>query len=59
VSEESPNMSRQSNWDAYLLAQLYEQFRFGDSDLEVELRRLQRVEFAQIFRYTFREASGD
>jgi hypothetical protein len=59
VSEDSPNMSRQANWDGYLLAQLYEQFRFGDADLEVELRRLQRVEFDQMYRYTFREASGE
>jgi len=59
VSEDSQHMSRQSNWDAYLLAHLYEQYRFGGTDLEVELRRLQRVEFDQMFRYTFRHASGE
>lgn len=59
AADDSANMSKQSNWDSYLLAHLYEQYRFGDSDLEMELRRLQRVEFDHIFRYTFREASGE
>ena len=59
VSDDSPNMAKQSNWDSYLLAQLYEQYRFGDTDLEEELRRLQRVEFDQIFRFTFRQAAGE
>ena len=53
------NMAKQSNWDSYLLVQLYEQYRFGDSDLEEELRRLQRVEFDQIFRFTYRQAVGE
>ena len=59
AADDSPNMSKQSSWDSYLLAQLYEQYRFGDADLEVELRGLQRVEFDQIYRYTFRQAVGE
>lgn len=59
AADDSPNMSKQANWDSYLLAHLYEQYRFGDSDLEVELRGLQRVEFDHIFRYTYREAFGE
>ena len=59
VSDDSQHMARQSNWDAYLLSQLYEQYRFGDTDLTAELRHLQRVEFDQMYRYTFRQASGD
>ena len=59
VADDSANMAKQSNWDSYLLVQLYEQFRFGATDLEMELRRLQRVEFDQIFRFTFRQATGE
>ena len=59
VADDSANMAKQSNWDSYLLVQLYEQFRFGATDLEEELRRLQRVEFEQNFRFTFRQATGE
>lgn len=59
VADESPHMGRQSNWDAYLLNRLGEQYRFGDTDLEAELRKLQRVEFDQIYRYTWHRALGE
>lgn len=59
VKDDCPAMARQINWDAYLVNALAEQFRFGESDLLPQLRHLQRVEFAQIYRYTWRVAVGD
>lgn len=56
VKDECPAMARQINWDAYLVNALAEQFRFGETDLLPQLRFLQRVEFQQMYRYTWRTA---
>lgn len=56
VKDDCPAMARAVNWDAYLVNALAEQFRFGETDLLPQLRYLQRVEFQQIFRYTWRQA---
>lgn len=58
VKDDCPVMARQANWDAYLVNSLAEQFRFGETDLLPQLRRLQRVEFGQIYRYTWKLAVG-
>lgn len=56
VSEYSADMSRQSNWDPYLFTGQCEQARFGDTDLEAELVKLQRDEFEVLFDYCWRES---
>lgn len=58
VKDDCPAMARQANWDAYLVNSLTEQFRFGESDLLPQLRRLQRVEFTHLYRYTWKLAVG-
>ncbi len=56
ASEVSPNMSRQTTWDAYLLTGMCEQGKFGDSDAVPECLRLQRVEFDELLSYCWRKS---
>ena len=56
VVDDCPHMARQTGWDAFLLAHLWEQYRFGADELGTELRFLQRVEFRQIWEHTWRVA---
>lgn len=51
----SPNMSRQTTWDAYLLTGMCEQAKFGDAEAIPECVRLQRVEFEQLLAYCWRK----
>ncbi len=55
-ADDCPHMARQPGWDAFLLAHLWEQFRFGAEELQPELRFLQRVEFRQMWEHTWRVA---
>lgn len=52
----SPNMAKQSSWDAYLLTGMCEQAKFGDSEAIPECLRLQRVEFEQLLDYCWRQS---
>ena len=56
AAEVSANMAKQLSWDAYLLAGMCEQAKFGDGDAIPECQRLQRVEFEQVFDYTWRQS---
>jgi hypothetical protein len=52
----SPNMARQTSWDAYLLTGMCEQAKFGDADAIPECGRLQRVEFDEVLDYCWRQS---
>jgi hypothetical protein len=52
----SPNMAKQSSWDAYLLTGMCEQAKFGDSEAIPECLLLQRVEFEQLLDYCWRQS---
>ena len=56
AAEHSPTMSRQQNWDAYLVTGQCEQVRFGADDLTAELLKLQRTEFEVLFDYCWRRS---
>ena len=56
AAEVSPNMSRQTTWDAYLLTGMCEQAKFGDMDAVSECVRLQRVEFEELLGYCWRKS---
>ena len=56
VSEFSPDMARQSNWDPYLFTGQCEQARFGAEELVGEMIKLQQVEFEVIFDYCWRQS---
>ena len=51
AAQMSPNMAKQSSWDAYLLTGLCEQAKFGDTEAVPECLRLQRVEFDVLLSY--------
>ena len=53
----SADMSRQENWDPYLLTGACEQARFGAEEGAAELAKLQRAEFEGIFGYTWRQSA--
>ena len=55
AAQVSPNMSRQTTWDAYLLTGMCEQAKFGDTDAIGECLRLQRVEFEELLAYCWRK----
>ncbi len=55
ASDASPHMSRQSNWDPFLFIHLCEQYKYGETDYKKELGHLQRVEFAAMFDYGWRQ----
>ena len=48
-------MSRQSNWDPFLFINLCEQFKYGETSYKKEIGQLQRVEFAAMFDYVWRQ----
>lgn len=52
----SPNMAKQSSWDAYLLTGMCEQAKFGDTEAVPECLRLQKVEFEQLLACCWRES---
>ena len=55
AGDASPNMSRQSNWDPFLFIHLCEQFKYGETSYKKEIGQLQRVEFATMFDYVWRQ----
>ena len=55
ASDGSPHMSRQSNWDPFLFIHLCEQYKYGETEYKKELGHLQRVEFAAMFDYVWRQ----
>ena len=52
----SPNMAKQSSWDAYLLTGMCEQAKFGDREAIPECVKLQRVEFDGMLDYCWRQS---
>ncbi len=56
ASEVSAVMTRQANWDPYLLTGECEQARFGETEGLKELIGLQRLEFEVLFDYCWRKA---
>ena len=58
VSNFSPDMAKQLNWDPYLFTGLCEQDKFGDRDLRTELVALQRSEFEAFFDSVWRKLAG-
>jgi hypothetical protein len=55
ASAVSPDMARQSAWDPYLFTGQCEQARFGAEELLPELVKLQRLEFAALFDYSWQK----
>ena len=55
ASDGSPHMSRQANWDPYLFINLCEQYKYGEVEYKKEIGHLQKVEFAAIFDYVWRQ----
>ena len=55
ASDASPHMSRQSNWDPFLFIHLCEQYKYGETTYKKEIGHLQRVEFAAMFDYAWRQ----
>ena len=58
VSNLSPDMAKQLNWDPYLFTGLCEQDKFGDRDHRAELVALQRCEFEAFFDSAWRKIAG-
>jgi hypothetical protein len=56
AAQVSPNMAKQTSWDAYLLTGMCEQAKFGDIDAIPECLRLQRVEFDELLAYCWRKS---
>jgi hypothetical protein len=56
AANSSPNMAKQSSWDAYLLTGMCEQAKFGDTEAIPECVRLQKIEFEQMLDYCWRES---
>ncbi len=54
AADVSPNMAKQTSWDASLLTGMCEQAKFGDTDALPECVRLQRVEFDALLEYCWR-----
>lgn len=52
----SPHMGRQSNWDTFLFIHLCEQYRYGETEYKKEIGHLQKVEFAVMFDYVWRQS---
>ncbi len=57
ASDGSPHMGRQSNWDPFLFTRLCEQYKFGEAEYKKEIGHLQRVEFAVVFDYVWRQCT--
>ena len=55
ASDAAPNMGRQSNWDPFLFITLCEQYKYGETEYKKEIAQLQRVEFAVMFDYVWRQ----
>lgn len=55
--EHSADMARQSNWDPYLFTGACEQARFGETEGLDKLASLQRIEFAGLFDYCWRQSA--
>jgi hypothetical protein len=58
AAQVSPNMAKQTSWDAYLLTGMCEQAKFGDTDAIPECVKLQRVEFDLLLAYCWRKSIG-
>jgi len=56
AANSSPNMAKQSSWDAYLLTGMCEQAKFGDTEAIPECLRLQRVEFEELLAYCWHQS---
>ena len=55
ASDAAPHMGRQSNWDPYLFIHLCEQYKYGEQEYRKEIGHLQKVEFAVMFDYVWRQ----
>ena len=55
ATDASPHMSRQAKWDPFLFIHLCEQYKYGEADYKKEIGHLQRVEFAAMFDYVWRQ----
>ena len=55
ASDGSPHMARQPNWDPSLFIHLCEQYKYGEAEYRKEIGHLQRVEFAVMFDYVWRQ----
>ena len=51
----SPHMARQPNWDPFLFTHLCEQYKYGETEYRREIGNLQKVEFAVMFDYVWRQ----
>ncbi len=58
ASDASPHMARQPNWDTFLLVHLCEQYKYGEAEYKKEIGHLQKVEFAVMFDYVWRQCVG-
>ena len=55
ASDAAPHMARQSNWDPSLFIHLCEQYKYGEHEYRKEIGHLQKVEFAAMFDYVWRQ----
>ena len=55
ASDASLHMSRQAKWDPFLFIHLCEQYKYGETEYKKEIGQLQRVEFAAMFDYVWRQ----
>ena len=55
ASDGAPHMGRQANWDPYLFITLCEQYKYGEHEYKKEIGHLQKVEFAAMFDYVWRQ----
>ena len=55
ASDGAPHMGRQGNWDPYLFIHLCEQYKYGEHEYRKEIGHLQKVEFAVMFDYVWRQ----
>ena len=55
ASDGAPHMARQSNWDPFLFTHRSEQYKYGEHEYKKEIGHLQKVEFAVMFDYVWRQ----
>lgn len=55
ATDATPHMGRQGKWDPFLFVHLCEQYKYGETEYQKEIAQLQRVEFAVMFDYVWRQ----
>lgn len=58
AGDASPHMARSPGWDPFLFIHLCEQFKYGETAYRAEIIHLQKVEFAVLFDYVWRQTAG-